>query len=95
MSAALYHSPTNSGWLKKIILTSSNKDIFRSEYQNSQVTINGHSVKAKDHSYKLQWKCKPHKYANRKRVNLQNKIDKEKFILSKNGFLICHVLDDK
>jgi len=39
-------------------------------------TIEGHSVEAEDHSYKLQWKCKSHQYANRKRVNLQNKIDK-------------------
>jgi hypothetical protein len=89
MSAIPYHSPTNSGWLKK----------FKHRYILIRVSkfpsYNKWSFsKGKDHSYKLKWKCKPRKYANRNRVNLQNKIDRAKFILS-NGFLICHVLDDK
>jgi hypothetical protein len=81
-----YHSPTNSEWLKKM---------FKQRYIPIGVSkFPTYNWRAEDHSYKLQWKCKPHKYENRNRVNLQNKIDKAKFILSK-GFLICHVLYDK
>jgi len=68
--------------------------IKTSKYNLYLHKIGGHSVEAKDHSYKLQWKSKPDQYAHRKRVNLQNKIDKAKFLLSY-GYLICQALDHK